>query len=93
MGVGHEATLAVGPDQRIHLAWRRDGEIYYTRSSDGGETFAEPENISRTPGGIVPREPGYSQFPSLAVDAMNRAFLAWQETLTPDNDEIYLRVL
>jgi hypothetical protein len=93
VGLGHEATLAVGPDGSIHLAWRSLGEIFYARSDDGGKAFSEPVNVSNTPGGTGFHLPGYSQFPAVAVDVAGKVYLAWQETITADNDEIYLRAL
>lgn len=68
-------NIAVGPDDALHVVWndRRDGgavRLYYSRSTDGGDTWEMPRNIS----GANPRDvAGHG----LSVDTKNRVHLAW----------------
>jgi hypothetical protein len=88
IGNGHEPALAVGVTGDVWLAWRNDGEIFLARSTDRGKSFSTPENISDTPGGLVPHAPGYSSHPSVDVDVNGRVYVAWQEAITDTDDEV-----
>lgn len=94
VGVGHEPFLAIGPDGTVHLAWRsRTGEILYARSTNGGRSFGQAVNVSETPGGGGPHQPGFSSHPSVAIDGRGKVYIAWQEALTAENDEVFVRAL
>lgn len=94
VGVGHEPFLAIGPDGTVHLAWRsRTGEILYARSTNGGRRFGQAVNVSETPGGGGPHQPGFSSHPSVAIDGRGKVYVAWQEALTAENDEVFVRAV
>jgi len=39
--------LIIGPDGTVHVVWTAfEGALHYTRSEDGGETFAEPTRVA-----------------------------------------------
>lgn len=66
-------ALAVGPDGAVHVAWHDAGsgrfEILYSRSTDGGATFAPPLAISG---------PDEAQVPALAVDGEGTVYAVWE---------------
>jgi hypothetical protein len=45
-------------------------EIHFSKSTDGGETFSEPQNISNNE--------GFSQYPSIVTDGSN-IFVTWSD--------------
>jgi hypothetical protein len=47
---------------------------------------------SAVPGGIS-RTPAESNWPSVEVDGSGRIYVAWEEEVGPENDELYLRYL
>ena len=54
-------------------------DIFFARSTDGGLTFSEPENISENAGG--------SFLPQISSEG-NNVYVVWQND-TPDNDDIF----
>jgi hypothetical protein len=63
--------LATGPDGHIYATWTEyEGALRFTRSTDAGNTFAEPTRIAGQPGAPPARGP------SLAVSG-NTLHLAW----------------
>ncbi len=92
---GRTPSIAVGPDRRVHLVWRdRSAEIAYAVSTDNGKHFSTPVNISQTPGGAGGfHDPGFSSAPSVAVGGDGGVYIAWQEAVTADNDEVFVRRL
>ncbi len=63
--------LAVGPGGGIHAAWTEyEGALWYRRSADGGQTFAEAVHIAGD--GTAP-----ARGPSLAVGEDRAVHLAW----------------
>jgi hypothetical protein len=87
---GREPSIFVTPAGAVHLAWRSRGEVYYAASTDGGRTFSEPQNVSQSEGGISPHVPGFSHRPSVGVDENGNVYVAWQETLSDTNDEVFV---
>ena len=65
------ATLAVGPDDTVHLAWTQydggTGHVYYARRTNQG--WSAPAKVS--PGNA------YAGIPALAVDARGIAHMVW----------------
>jgi hypothetical protein len=60
------AESSGGPFERYH--------VRYTRSTDGGRTFAAPRDISRT----MPHSFVSAAFPALSVDAQRRVYVLWE---------------
>ena len=70
----------------IHLVWYEyetgNSEIYYQKSTDGGETWTASRQLTWTS--------GYSYFPSLAADSLDNLYVVWDDN-TPGNYEVYYR--
>lgn len=77
-GLNHGARVAVGPDGELHVVWESalgsKAGIRWTRSRDGGRTFAEPRTIGRMRviGSDCSTEDvqgiRVNEFPSIAID-------------------------
>ena len=64
--------LAMGPEGNLYAAWTEyEGTLWFSRSTDGGDSFSEPLRIA---GG---RDADPARGPSLAVDADGAVYLAW----------------
>ena len=64
--------LAMGPQGDLYAAWTEyEGNLWFSRSTDGGETFSDPLRIA---GGHDAKP---ARGPSLAVDAADTVYLAW----------------
>ena len=64
--------LALGAQGNLYAAWTEyEGNLWFSRSTDRGETFSEPLRIAGGPG----EDP--ARGPSLAVGAEGSVFLAW----------------
>lgn len=79
-----DSTIAID-GSNIYLAWdERSGpissEIFFSKSTDGGETFSAPQNLSNNE--------GFSDSQSIAVDGSN-VFVAWSDKYM-DNTAIFL---
>ena len=62
--------LIIGPDGTVHVAWTAfEGALHYSRSEDGGETFAEPTRVAGDD--ELP-----ARGPSLAADG-EQVVMAW----------------
>ena len=63
--------LAMGPEGDLYAAWTEyEGNLWFSRSADGGETFSDPLRIA---GGDAKPARG----PSLAVASEGAVYLAW----------------
>ena len=85
--------LAIGPGKpaQVHVAWQEiefgggshGGEIFYARSRDGGRTFSEPVNVSRSPGGDGKGRLGKDRWDNgsltIALGSEGAVYLAWTE--------------
>jgi hypothetical protein len=78
------ASIAVdGPN--IYVVWvdgtrARNGDIYFKRSTDGGDTWTTRR---------LTRNAGFSLAPSIAIDGQN-LYVVWDDD-TPGNREIYFK--
>ena len=64
--------LAMGPEGDLYAAWTEyEGNLWFSRSADRGETFSDPLRIA---GGDDAKP---ARGPSLAVDAEGAVYLAW----------------
>jgi hypothetical protein len=64
--------LAMGPQGHLYAAWTEyEGTLWFSRSTDRGESFSEPLRIARR-GDTEP-----ARGPALAVDAEGAVHLAW----------------
>jgi hypothetical protein len=74
-GEGFDPAIAIGGDDGINLTWEDSrsgmGEIFYSRSSDGGVTFSTPRNLSATQRDASDAE--------IAVDRQGRINVTWIE--------------
>jgi hypothetical protein len=79
-------AIAVGPGDSIHVVWEDDTpgnyEIYYTKSTDGGVSWAKAQRITWTS--------GRSGWPSLAVDPSGEIHVAWEDA-TPGHYAVYYK--
>lgn len=70
-------------ENNIHIFWQDDmpgnPEIFYTRSTDNGQSFTAPHNLSKNPGRSVS--------PAAAVEGSN-VYVVWDEN-TPGTREIF----
>jgi len=76
-------SVAVDPKGAIEVVWwaKGFGEVYFSRSTDGGKNFSKAVNISNTPLG--------SDHPAIAVDANGAINVVWDDSsLVPFRPEI-----
>ncbi len=84
----YEPSLAVGASGTLYLAyagWGGSGtqvDVFFTKSSDGGMTWAAPVLVNNDGSGATQREP------SLSLDASDNIYIAWRDTRT-GTDDIY----
>src|SRR5262249_49895379 len=76
-------SIVVDNNGAISIAWTDDidndqGDIFYSRSTDGGATFASPQNLSLNS--------GQSFGAVAALDASGKVFIAWTDDSTADTD-------
>jgi hypothetical protein len=76
LAFNNATRLVRGHDGKIHLAYHDQGEIFYVVSSDNGDSWSAPLNISFSAGRSV--------FPALAVDS-TRVHFAWQDDTDPND--------
>jgi hypothetical protein len=59
----------------VYVVWADDSpgnyDIFFIRSTDGGNTFSKPVNLSD--------DPGVSYFPKLATDGNNGIYIVWTD--------------
>ncbi len=64
--------LASGPKGNLYAAWTEyEGNLWFSRSTDGGENFSDPLHI------VGGRDTDPARGPSLAVDVKGTIYLAW----------------
>jgi len=76
-GSANECNIAVDSSGRIHLAWvdasGQDPQAYYSRSTNGGDTFSDPVNVSSIRNGEVHK--------TVVTAFGNRVYVAFNEDL------------
>lgn len=79
-------AIAVDSADKLYAFWYDyapgNGEIYYTKSTDGGSTWAAGQRLTWTS--------GISYFPAVAVDSSGILSLAWEDN-TPGSYEIFYK--
>lgn len=80
-------SMAVSPDGMIHIAWhdhrKGNADIFFARSTDGGESFSRNLKVSDD-------ETETHQFsPSLAVDRKGHIYIAWHDLRNNSQPDIY----
>ncbi len=64
--------LARGPQGELYAAWTEyEGNLWFSRSTDGGDSFSEPLRVADG------QDAGPARGPSLAVGAQGTVYLAW----------------
>lgn len=63
-------TFTIGPNGHIHVFWIENGNIYYSRSIDKGETFGVPTIL-------LPYQYGYQHFYLVSAATTNAVHLSW----------------
>lgn len=83
--------IAAGGRDTLHVLWQEiifsggshGGDILYARSLDGGRSFSQPMNLSRSPGGDgkgrLDRDTWSNGSLDLAVGADGKVYAAWTE--------------
>lgn len=80
---GYPQFVVIG--NNVYVAWTnaitdKNYDVLFAKSSDGGQTFGTPVNVSNTPGA--------SGWPQISVDSGN-VYISWVDN-TPGNYDIYI---
>lgn len=90
-GPGESQVPAIAVDREgvIYVAWEGEAagnrEIFFSRSTDGGTTFAPQTNLSANPGD--------SKLPALAAHGKGEVYVAWQDSTGPGRQILFTRSL
>jgi hypothetical protein len=81
-------VIALDSNQHIHLVWSDNThddnfELYYKKSTDGGTTWGAGKRLTWTP--------GYSIYPSIAIDSSNHIHVVWNCDSAAVNDDLYYK--
>ncbi len=83
VGAERGVKIAIGKDGVIHAVWlghyQKGGGIWYTRSTDGGKTFAPERNVQDTNVG--------SDSPAIVADASGHVLVFWLDARLPKDAE------
>lgn len=86
--VAYSASNQATEKPVLFIAWEEGApgtrEIYLSQSNDGGESFSEPVNVSRS-------SQGDSHSPALALDGQGGVYIVWVDTISGNNEEIFLQ--
>jgi len=86
-----EPSIAVDTNGNINIAWRDnrndDYAIYFTKSIDGGASFASNVRVDST--GVLPSGGQYK--PSVAVDADGDVYVVWGDERNGNSDIYFAR--
>ena len=85
---GHSRSPQISSEgNNVYVVWFDDtpgnNDIFTARSTDGGLTFSDPENISE-------ENTGSSTLPQISSEG-NNVYVVWQDN-TPGNDDIFFAV-
>jgi len=85
-GISVYPDIAVDPSDNLHVTWQDSSpgneEIYYKRSTDGGNTWTTTQRLTRTSGD--------SYYPKMIADPSGDLHIVWFDN-TPGNYEVYYR--
>jgi hypothetical protein len=84
-GASTDPRVAISEDGSVHVTWHDtpgNGDIFYARSTDGGETFGAPINLSNTSEG--------SDDHQLLAEGSN-VYVVWVDQTTRSSGDIYFR--
>ena len=80
-------AMTVTSSGDIHVVWDDDTpgnkEIYYKKSTDGGDTWTASKRITWTPGA--------SMYSGIAVDSTGQLHVVWYENVSGNNEIYYSR--
>ena len=85
-GYGSENPQISSQGNNVYVVWQQDGrddnfpDIFITRSTDGGQTFSEPDNISNIPGG--------SRFPQISSEGDN-VYVVWEDAGALNDEDTF----
>ncbi|MFN8670969.1 MAG: peptidylprolyl isomerase [Candidatus Sericytochromatia bacterium] len=68
----------------IHIVWTNNNDVWYSYSTDSGDTWRNAENISNTPNTKTTN-------PSLAVDTLDIPYVTWEESTLGAHNIYYSR--
>ncbi|WP_421754792.1 sialidase family protein [Croceimicrobium sp.] len=74
------AVPAVGPDGTIYVSWGNRGNLYFSKSTDAGESWTEDKVIAQQPGGWDIDVPGVQRangMPVTICDRKGRLYVNW----------------
>jgi hypothetical protein len=85
--VATDPEIAIDPDDGINVAWQ-DGPsganvIRFSRSTDGGQTFSEPKQVSTGSGDAIEA--------AIATDSQGRISIAWVDASLGHGEAFYAR--
>lgn len=90
-GAAIEAAIAIDGQGRISVAWVDESlghaEAYYARSTDDGESFSEPIDVSNFPAGDI-HKPTLATFRSTVYLAFQNGDLFGEDSIK--NEQVYL---
>lgn len=90
-GVATEAAVATDSAGRLSVVWVDEStgsaEAYYSRSTDNGQTFSEPFNVSRFPGGDI-HKPAVVSFKNVVYVAFQNGDLFGERMIK--NEQVYI---
>jgi hypothetical protein len=90
-GAATEAAIATDSAGRLSVVWVDDGtgssEAFYSRSTDNGQTFSEPFNVSRFPGGDI-HKPTVVASQNVVYVAFQNGDLFGEEMIK--NEQVYI---
>lgn len=82
-----DPTIAIDSKGTVYAVWWGGaiGEIFLSRSADGGVTWSPPKNVSNTPLS--------SDFPVLAISPQDRLYLVWEDlSFVPLSGEVVISI-
>jgi len=86
-GVATDPEIAVDPSDGINVAWQEGpsgaNAIMFSRSTDGGQTFSEPKQVSTGSGDAVEA--------AIATDSQGRISVAWVDASLGHGEAFYSR--
>jgi hypothetical protein len=85
-------SIAVDSPGKIYITWIDDrdnisGDLYFSRSIDGGNTFSINKKINDDPDNPFNAR---QDLPSIAVDNSGRIFIVWSDNRSYVSDDIYI---